>query len=61
MSKELTAKDVVKKWALRDETAERYPHLRAALDVLIWEFEQQGHAIEVYQARIQELESERRA
>jgi len=60
---ELSAKEVVKRWALRDETAERYPHLRVALEVLVKQFEHQEMLIgtyvqanEQYLIRIRQLE-----
>lgn len=34
-----STREAVKQWVLRDETAERYPHLRVALEVLIQQHE----------------------
>ena len=59
----LSAKQVVERWVARDQTAERYPHLKVALDVLLRQFEHQEMLIgtyvqanEQYLIRIRQLE-----
>ena len=59
----LSAKQVVERWVAREQTAERYPHLKVALDVLLRQFEHQEMLIgtyvqanEQYLIRIRQLE-----